>query len=116
MNYASETSLGVVTIRAFNMVDRFFQNYLKLIDTDAGLFFYSNATMEWLILRIEVLQNLTLFTAALPKGVIAPGNIIRIALFVVARNFQTLKILIIIPSFLDGLQGLWGFLFLMRCQ
>ncbi|XP_062153987.1 ABC transporter C family member 8-like [Alnus glutinosa] len=78
MNYASETSLGVVTIRAFNMVDRFFQNYLKLIDTDAGLFFYSNATMEWLILRIEVLQNLTLFTAALllvllPKGVIAPG-------------------------------------------
>lgn len=121
MNYATETSLGVVTIRAFNMVDRFFQNYLRLIDTDAGLFFYSNAAMEWLILRIEVLQNLTLFTAALllvllPKGFIAPGNIIRTALFFVARNFQTLKILIIIPSFLDGLQGLWGFLFLMRCQ
>lgn len=78
MNYAAETSLGVVTIRAFNMVDKFFENYLKLIDTDAGLFFYSNAAMEWLVLRIEVLQNLTLFTAAfllvlLPKGFIAPG-------------------------------------------
>ncbi|GLU14361.1 hypothetical protein SLE2022_309370 [Rubroshorea leprosula] len=78
MNYAAETSLGVVTIRAFNMVDRFFRNYLNLVDMDAKLFFFSNATMEWLILRIETLQNLTLFTAAflivlLPKGHIAPG-------------------------------------------
>lgn len=78
MNYASETSLGVVTIRAFKMADRFFNNYLELVDTDARLFFHSNATMEWLILRTEVLQNLTLFTAAffivlLPKGYVAPG-------------------------------------------
>ncbi|XP_058227734.1 ABC transporter C family member 8-like isoform X2 [Rhododendron vialii] len=78
MNYAAETSLGVVTIRAFNMAERFFQNYLKLIDTDAKLFLYSNASLEWLILRVEALQNLTLFTAAfllifLPKGGIAPG-------------------------------------------
>ncbi|RVX17080.1 ABC transporter C family member 8 [Vitis vinifera] len=78
MSYAAETSLGVVTIRAFNMVDRFFQNYLELIDTDAKLFFYSNAAIEWLVLRIEILQNLTLVTAALllvllPKGYVAPG-------------------------------------------
>ncbi|CAL5341801.1 unnamed protein product [Camellia sinensis] len=51
MNYAAETSLGVVTIRAFNMANRFFQSYLKLIDNDAKLFFYSNVTMEWLILK-----------------------------------------------------------------
>ncbi|KAI5336859.1 hypothetical protein L3X38_016128 [Prunus dulcis] len=49
MNYASETSLGVVTIRAFEMAD-----------------------------RTETLQNLTLFTAAffivlLPKGYVAQG-------------------------------------------
>ena len=86
MNYAAETSLGVVTIRAFNMVDKFFENYLKLIDTDAGLFFYSNAAMEWLVLRIEVLQNLTLFTAAfllvlLPKGFIAPGTSLELSIF-----------------------------------
>ncbi|XP_034696556.1 ABC transporter C family member 8-like isoform X5 [Vitis riparia] len=78
MSYAAETSLGVVTIRAFNMADRFFQNYLELIDTDAKLFFYSNAAIEWLVLRIEILQNLTLVTAALlvvllPKGYVAPG-------------------------------------------
>ena len=78
MNFTAETSLGVVTVRAF--VERFFQNYLKLVDTDAMLFFHSNAAMEWLVLRIEILQNLTLFTAALLlvpllKGSISPGKI-----------------------------------------
>ncbi|KAK1577081.1 hypothetical protein Q3G72_018839 [Acer saccharum] len=78
MNYTAETSLGVVTIRAFNIVDRFFQNYLKLVDTDATLFFHSNGVMEWLVLRIEAIQNVTVFTAALllvlmPKGYVAPG-------------------------------------------
>ncbi|GMH14234.1 hypothetical protein Nepgr_016075 [Nepenthes gracilis] len=78
MNYVAETSLGVTTIRAFNMVDRFFWSYLKLVDTDAKLFFYSNALTEWLILRIEVLQNLNLFVATfllllLPKDFVAPG-------------------------------------------
>ncbi|XLT07964.1 hypothetical protein HN51_053757 [Arachis hypogaea] len=65
MNFAAETSLGMVTVRAFNMVDRFVKNYLKHVDTDASLFFHSNVTMERLILRIETLQNLTVFTAAL---------------------------------------------------
>ncbi|KAK7294325.1 hypothetical protein RJT34_17214 [Clitoria ternatea] len=78
MNFAAETSLGVVTVRAFNMVDRFLKNYLKLVDTDATLFFHSNVTMEWLVLRIEVLQNLTVITAALllvvvPQGYVSPG-------------------------------------------
>ncbi|BBG98870.1 multidrug resistance-associated protein 6 [Prunus dulcis] len=78
MNYAAETSLGVVTIRAFKMGNRFFHNYLKLVDTDARLFFHSNATMEWLIIRTEALQNLTFFVAAfflvfLPRGYVDPG-------------------------------------------
>nr|KYP54292.1 ABC transporter C family member 8 [Cajanus cajan] len=78
MNFTAETSLGVVTIRAFNIADRFFKNYLNLVDTDATMFFHSNAAIEWLILWVEVLQNLTLFTAALllvllPKGYVAPG-------------------------------------------
>ncbi|KAF8393498.1 hypothetical protein HHK36_021742 [Tetracentron sinense] len=78
MNSAAETSLGVVTIRAFSMTDRFFRNYLKLVDTDAKLFFYSNTAMEWLLIRVEALQNLTLFTAALllvllPPSSVAPG-------------------------------------------
>lgn len=79
MNFTAETSLGVVTVRAFNMVDRFFKNYLKLVDTDASLFFHSNVAMEWLVLRIEALQNLTVITAALllvllPQGYVSPGN------------------------------------------
>ncbi|PRQ51942.1 putative xenobiotic-transporting ATPase [Rosa chinensis] len=78
INYTAETSLGVVSIRAFTMVDRFFHNFLKRVDTDASLSFHSNATMEWLILRTEALQNVTLFTAAfllilLPKGYVSPG-------------------------------------------
>ena len=80
MNYTTETSAGVVTVRAFKMVDRFFQNFLHLVDTNATIFLHTNAAMEWLLLRIETLQNLILFTAAslfvfLPKGSIAPGNI-----------------------------------------
>ncbi|KVI05881.1 AAA+ ATPase domain-containing protein [Cynara cardunculus var. scolymus] len=63
-NYASETSLGVTTIRAFKMEDKFFKNYLKLVDVDASTFIFTNATLEWLVLRAEALQNLTLFTAA----------------------------------------------------
>jgi len=81
MNFTAETYLGVVSIRAFNMADRFFKNYLNLVDTDAAMFFHSYAGIEWLILRIEVLQNLTFFTAALllvllPKGYVAPGIVI----------------------------------------
>jgi hypothetical protein len=60
------------------MADKFFQNYLELVDIDARLFFHSNATMEWLIIRTEALQNVTLFVASfllisLPKGYISPG-------------------------------------------
>ncbi|KAL3720877.1 hypothetical protein ACJRO7_005650 [Eucalyptus globulus] len=78
MNYTAETSLGVVTIRAFDAIDRFFCNFLKLVDADAKLFFHSNALMEWLVLRIETLQNLTLLTASLllillPKRNVPPG-------------------------------------------
>ncbi|KAI4330671.1 hypothetical protein MLD38_028933 [Melastoma candidum] len=78
MNYAAETSLGVMTIRAFRATNRFFGNFLKVVDEDAKLFFHSNAIMEWLNLRVEVFQNLILFTAALflvllPKGSTSPG-------------------------------------------
>jgi len=79
MNFAAETSLGVVTVRAFNMTEIFFRNYLKLVDTDAALFFHSNVAMEWLVLRIEALQNLTVITSALlliivPQGYVTSGK------------------------------------------
>lgn len=40
-------------IRAFKMQDRFFRDYLKLVDTDASTFIFSNASLEWLILRTK---------------------------------------------------------------
>ncbi|GKD02580.1 putative ABC-type xenobiotic transporter, partial [Tanacetum coccineum] len=78
MNYASETSLGVATIRGFNMQERFFKDYLKLVDTDACTFIFSNATLEWFVLRVESFSNVTLFTAGfllilIPNGFVSSG-------------------------------------------
>ncbi|KAJ4808576.1 Multidrug resistance associated protein 1 [Rhynchospora pubera] len=78
MNYASESMLGVVTIRAFAATKMFVRKSLKLIDQDASLFFHTIACLEWVLLRVEVLQNITIITSALfltflPYGVIAPG-------------------------------------------
>ncbi|XP_062229045.1 ABC transporter C family member 8-like isoform X2 [Phragmites australis] len=78
MNYASESILGVVTIRAFTATERFIHNNMKLIDTDATLFFHTVAAQEWVLIRVEALQSLTILTSALflvlvPPGVISPG-------------------------------------------
>jgi len=79
VSYTTETSAGVVTVRAFKMMDRFFKNFQHLVDTDAALFLHTNAALEWLQSRMDILQNLILFTAAclfvfLPMGSIIPGN------------------------------------------
>lgn len=78
MNYASESILGVVTIRAFAATDRFIHNNLQLIDNDATMFFHTVAAQEWVLIRVEALQSLTIFTSSLflilvPPGVISPG-------------------------------------------
>lgn len=78
MNSAAESLLGTVTIRAFGMIDRFIATNLQLIDTDASLFYYTAGTLEWVLLRVEALQNLTIFTSSLflvllPPTVISPG-------------------------------------------
>lgn len=80
MNHASESSLGVVTIRAFAMTEKFIHTNLQLIDTDATLFFHTIAALEWVLLRVETLQNLTVFTSTLllvfiPRGVITTGTV-----------------------------------------
>uniref|UniRef100_A0A1D1YI66 ABC transporter C family member 8 n=1 Tax=Anthurium amnicola TaxID=1678845 RepID=A0A1D1YI66_9ARAE len=78
MNYASETSLGAVTIRAFSDTERFIQNNFKLINTDAMLFFHTIAAMEWVLIRVESLQNVTIIASALfllliPQKTVTPG-------------------------------------------
>ncbi|KAJ1259572.1 hypothetical protein BS78_10G166500 [Paspalum vaginatum] len=78
MNYASESILGVVTIRAFAATERFIHSNMQLIDTDATLFFHTVAAQEWVLIRVEALQSFTIITAALflvlvPPGVISSG-------------------------------------------
>lgn len=78
MNYAAESILGVVTIRAFAATDMFIRNNLQLIDNDATMFFHTVAAQEWVLIRVEALQSLTIFTSSLflvliPPGVISPG-------------------------------------------
>jgi hypothetical protein len=89
MNYAAESMLGVITIRAFAATNRFIKTNLQLIDTDATLFFYANAALEWVLLRVEVLQILVIVTSSvllimLPEGAVAPGThqLFRIEYFV----------------------------------
>ncbi|CAM0910286.1 unnamed protein product [Alopecurus aequalis] len=81
MNYAAESILGVVTIRAFAATDRFIHNNLQLIDNDATMFFHTVAAQEWVLIRVEALQSLTIITSSLfliliPPGVISPENYI----------------------------------------
>ncbi|KAJ4782163.1 ABC transporter C family member 8 [Rhynchospora pubera] len=78
MNYASESMLGVATIRAFGATERFVRTSLGLIDQDASLFFHTIASLEWVLLRVEMLQSITIITSSLflifvPHGSIAPG-------------------------------------------
>jgi ATP-binding cassette, subfamily C (CFTR/MRP), member 1 len=55
MNFAAESMLGVTTIRAFAATNMFVQRNLQFIDIDATLFFYTNAALEWVLLRVQIL-------------------------------------------------------------
>ncbi|KAJ0007460.1 hypothetical protein Pint_28843 [Pistacia integerrima] len=50
MRMNGTTKAPILNFAAFNMMDMFFQNYLKLVDMDARLFFHSNAATERLVL------------------------------------------------------------------
>jgi hypothetical protein len=83
MNYAAESILGVVTIRAFAATDMFIRNNLQLIDNDATMFFHTVAAQEWVLIRVEALQSLTILTSSLfliliPPGLISPGTYVSI--------------------------------------
>lgn len=78
VNFAAESMLGVITIRAFAATRRFIQTNLRLINTDATMFFYTSAALEWVLLRVEALQILVIITSSillvsLPEGAVSPG-------------------------------------------
>lgn len=79
-SFAAETLLGAVTIRAYAMDESFISKNIQLINTDAKLFFHTIASMEWVLIRVEALQNLIILASALsivliPQGTIAPGTV-----------------------------------------
>ncbi|XP_019449728.1 PREDICTED: ABC transporter C family member 10-like [Lupinus angustifolius] len=73
-NHVAETVAGVVTIRAFESEDRFFEKNLDLIDVNARPFFHIFSSNEWLILRLETTSAVLLASAALCMVVLPPGT------------------------------------------
>ncbi|CAL5442652.1 unnamed protein product [Camellia sinensis] len=59
-SYLAESNVGAVTIRAFGEEERFFSEYLQLVDTNASSFFHKFSTNEWLIQRLEILSVIVL--------------------------------------------------------
>ncbi|KAH1151812.1 hypothetical protein GYH30_045355 [Glycine max] len=73
-NHVAETTAGVVTIRAFEEEDRFFEKNLDLIDINASPFFHSFASNEWLIQRLEIISAILLSSTALCMVMLPPGT------------------------------------------
>ncbi|CAL5411654.1 unnamed protein product [Camellia sinensis] len=59
-SYLAESNVGAVTIRAFGEDERFFSEYLQLVDANASPFFHKFSTNEWLIQRLEILSVIVL--------------------------------------------------------
>ncbi|XP_027924832.1 ABC transporter C family member 10-like [Vigna unguiculata] len=73
-NHVAETNAGVVTIRAFEEDNRFFEKSLDLIDINASPFFHSFASNEWLIQRLEIVSAVLLSSTALCMVTLPPGT------------------------------------------
>ena len=73
-NHVAETNAGVVTIRAFEEDNRFFEKSLHLIDINASPFFHSFASNEWLIQRLEIVSAVLLSSTALCMVTLPPGT------------------------------------------
>lgn len=74
-NHLAETVSGAITIRAFEVEDRFFAKNLELIDKNASPFFHNFAASEWLIQRLETMGAAVLSTSALVMALLPPGTL-----------------------------------------
>ena len=64
-SHIAESIAGAMTIRAFREEDRFFAEYLHLIDRNASPFFHGFSANEWLIQRLEMICAIVLSSSAL---------------------------------------------------
>ncbi|KAI3996082.1 hypothetical protein MKX01_018151 [Papaver californicum] len=74
VNHLAETTAGAMTIRAFEKEDRFFAEYLELIDKNSSPAFHIESSVEWLILHLEILSAVVLSTSALVMVLLPPGT------------------------------------------
>ncbi|KAH7839822.1 hypothetical protein Vadar_009200 [Vaccinium darrowii] len=72
-SHLAESVAGAVTIRAFGEEDRFFSQYLKLIDANASAWFHNFSANQWLIERLEILCAIVLSCSALGMTLLSNG-------------------------------------------
>eukprot|EP00250_Pteridium_aquilinum_P019390 c24411_g1_i1 orf=197-4072(-) len=64
VNNSAETMSGSATIRAFKQSERFRRRNLELIDRDASAYLYKFASIEWMVLRIDLSCTVVLIIAS----------------------------------------------------
>lgn len=85
LHHFSETVSGIMTVRCFGKEDNFFQGNVDRVNANLRMDFHSNASNEWLGLRLEFIGSIlicvaTVFMVLLPSFVIPPGEILRSSL------------------------------------
>ncbi|KAJ3095768.1 hypothetical protein HDU97_006554 [Phlyctochytrium planicorne] len=61
----SETFVGISTIRAYNVVDRFVTKIEDLIDTNNGCYYLQLTAQRWLGMRLEFIGNILVLSTSL---------------------------------------------------
>ncbi|XP_060217786.1 ABC transporter C family member 14-like isoform X1 [Lycium barbarum] len=77
LHHFSETISGIMTVRCFRKEDKFFQGNIERVNANLRMDFHSNASNEWLGLRLEFIGSIliciaTIFMVLLPSFVIPP--------------------------------------------
>ncbi|XP_009792251.1 ABC transporter C family member 14-like [Nicotiana sylvestris] len=77
LHHFSETISGIMTVRCFRKEDNFFQGNVERVNANLQMDFHSNASNEWLGLRLEFIGSIliciaTIFMVLLPSFLISP--------------------------------------------
>ncbi|KAI3935666.1 hypothetical protein MKW98_022674 [Papaver atlanticum] len=74
VNHLAESVAGAMTIRAFQVEDRFFSESLDLLDKNSGPLFHTISANEWLIQRLEILGAVVISSSVLVMVSLPPGT------------------------------------------
>lgn len=82
LHHFSETISGIMTLRCFRKEDHFFKGNVERVNANLRMDFHSNASNEWLGLRLEFIGSIliciaTIFMVLLPRFLISPGEILK---------------------------------------